>query len=151
MILSIHNQWMEEYRNVPIGGISYETMMYQIPTHDGSSDMVSLFQELMEYSAFKSVYPSPRLFDLGKWNLGTTKDDYKDAITFVDELMTDMINEVPAAIRKKSNFEDIPTPMHMGHKKLTRGQPKSTPEYVDIQDVTLQDGRFFSQYEYNRD
>ena len=121
------NEFLENNRNIAIVGLSTEAMDHEEnPASSMDEELphetaTALWVVLQNLPGVQRINSCRRTFDLGKWNLTTTKEHYPTVTAWIDENLSGLFSQLPADIQAQSIFTEFPVP-----RRLTRHSRTST-------------------------
>jgi hypothetical protein len=128
-ILSYQNQYLENHRNIAIAGLSSDAMDHR-ETYDTYSGESSLWTFLRSAPGVIRLDSCKRTADIGKWNLSTTKDDYIQVTTWIDENLPGIHLQLPTYLQDQSSTADFPEPRRLSRTpRKTQAATGSTSAY----------------------
>jgi hypothetical protein len=129
-ILSYQNEYLDNHRNVAIAGLCVDAMDHR-DVYDDYSNETSLWSFLLQVPGVIRLDSCKRTADIGKWNLSTTKEDYIQVTTWVDENLPGIYLKLPIHLQDRSSTDDFPNPRRLSRspRKSQASTSPSTSEY----------------------
>jgi hypothetical protein len=113
-----HNEFLENHRNVAITGISTKVMDHKEPfstlsPEDDTTLGRFVWNHLRTLEGVDQIDACRHTYDLGKWNLSTTKGNYTAVTQWIDKNIGTIFAECPIELRNNSSCDAFPAPCHL--------------------------------------
>jgi hypothetical protein len=120
-LLSTQNDYLEKHRNIGLVAISTDAMLYQKVTDLHGQEWQSMYAAISQGPGIAQINASKRTYDLGKWNISTTHDEWESVKSWLDTHLLPLYNSIPATVRQTyASFGDFTEPQRLQFRTSNR-------------------------------